>query len=982
MKHNYIKLMLVVLLSIASFSASAHDFKVGGIYYNIMSTTDLTAEVTYGGGYADLGTSYSGNVAVPASVSYEGKTYKVTSIGSEAFSKSSQLLSVTLPESVTNIGNGAFSFCASLTDITLPESVTSIGSSAFRDCSSLTSLNIPNLVTAINESTFMNCSSLISITIPDEIKSIANYAFFNCNRLTRLTIPNSANTIGNNTFGNCSSLISVTIGNGITSIGDYAFANCDAMTSVHISDLESWCKIKFTSNISNPLYKGHHLYLNGEEITDLHIPDGITTISDFAFYGGRGFTSLSFPNSVTSIKWCAFADCSNLSSLTIPISVTTIENLAFSGCNAIESVTFQNCPDFYFSSSFDNCRNINEVIFDCNKVTNIFHGVNTVKKITLGQKVKEIDDYAFSGCKGLASVTIQCSPTSLGTSLFNGCTELKSVEFDCDTIPAIISGISTIEQVMLKEGVTTIGSDAFKECSGIYSMLFPSTVTSINSTAFSSTNLKKTIWLPTMPPTGYANAKGIVNYVMNDKYSSLGNTKIYPFLSSLFEIEGVRFVPTNPTELTCDAIDCVYDETVKHTMIQNKASYKGVAMTVENIMPYLAYSNTHIDSLSINTDGTIFEDAFYGCTNLKIVTIGDSISKIGREAFYKCQNLETVLMGRANLDSIDGCFLGNNIKEIEARAFAGCNIKKLYINDRDDILSLTTYSFDSCPIEELYLGGDITWPSHLSSPFYNNTSLRTVTINNKETEIANREFYGCSNLQHISIGNGVRTIGNSSFDGCLNLKDISLGKNVQTIGPNAFSNCTSLVEFTSKAFVPPLCDTQALESINKWECKLIIPDGSKASYQAADQWKEFFFMEEMIFEDENQDTLSMQKCATPTISYANGKLTFGCTTEGARCIWTIKSIDVGSGEGNSISLFNQYQLTVYATAPGYENSDRATATLVWGSGDAEGDNVIRIGGIGNDSGCDVNKDGTVDVADIATIIDEMAALARMQRKEK
>ncbi len=156
-----------------------------------------------------------------------------------------------------------------------------------------------------------------------------------------------------------------------------------------------------------------------------------------------------------------------------------------------------------------------------------------------------------------------------------------------------------------------------------------------------------------------------------------------------------------------------------------------------------------------------------------------------------------------------------------------------------------------------------------------------------------------------------------------------------------------------------------------------MPTGSLSAYQAADQWKDFFFVEEG--DGGNPDTPGTKKCATPTISYADGKLNFDCATEGARCIWTIKSNDVGSGEGNSISLFNQYLLTVYATAIGYEDSDRATATLVWGSGDAEGDNVIRIGGAGSGS-CDVNGDGVVDVADISAIISEMAARSRLQEQ--
>ena len=979
------KLSFIFLMTLVSQMAIAHNFVVDGIYYNITSTEDLTVGVTYGGGYAYLGTSYSGNVTVPPSVGYDGKTYRVTSIGNEAFSKCSQLLSVSIPESVTSIGYSAFSKCTQLLSVSIPEGVTSMGQEVFRECINLVSVNIPSSITTISDRAFEFCSSLASIDFPNTVTSIGNLAFYGCTGLSQLTFPNNTSTIGNDAFSGCTNLLSVTFGNEMVSIGEHAFANCNAIASVHITDLEAWCKISFVDDLSNPLCKAHHLYLNGEEITDLQIPYGLTSINGYAFYGGSGFVSLNIPNSVTTIKRCAFSECSNLSSITIPKSVTTIDNLAFSDCSGIESLTFQNCPTlttsdydtFRFSSSFSGCNNIREVIFDCEKVTDILRGVKTVEAITLGPKVTAIDNNAFSGCTGLASLAFQCAPTSIGTSLFNGCTALKSVVFDCETVPAVINGISTIEQVMLKDGVTSISNDAFKGCTGIYSMTFPGSLATISSSAFSSTNLKKTIWLPTSPPTGYIYARGEVNYVMNDKYSSFSNAKVYPFLNSLFDKDGVWYVPTSAPDHTCDAIDCSYDETVKNAVIPDTVSYKGVSMTVRNIMPYLAYCNMHIDNLSIDTYGTISEDAFYGCANLKRVAIGDSISKIGKEVFYKCQNLETVLIGNSNQDSIGGCFVGMTVKDVGVNAFAGCNIKKLCISDRDDILSLTASSFGSSPIKDLYLGGDI---SFFSSPFYQNTSLQTVIINDKETEITSLEFYGCTNLQSVRMGNGVKAIGNKAFSGCSSLKSFSVGRNVKSIGQNAFFDCTSLVEFTIKATVPPTCDTQALESINKWECKLIVPEDSKADYQSAEQWKEFFFIEEKAFVDDTPDKPGTQKCETPTINYAEGRLSLVCATEGAECVWSITSSDVRHGRGDTIDLANRYMLTVYATKEGWEDSDRVTVLLVWGDDFAESDNVIRLGG-SNGGSCDVNQDGTVDVADIASIISEMAARARQQKVE-
>ncbi len=147
-----------MLVGQASFLA--YGAQVDGIYYNFSGTN---ATVTY---KTTSYNSYSGNVVIPASVTYNGTTYNVTSIGSRAFSGCTGLTSITIPSSVTSIGNEAFRGCAGLTSIEIPSSVTSIGESAFQDCTSLTSIEIPCGVTNISGGTFSGCSSLVSITLP------------------------------------------------------------------------------------------------------------------------------------------------------------------------------------------------------------------------------------------------------------------------------------------------------------------------------------------------------------------------------------------------------------------------------------------------------------------------------------------------------------------------------------------------------------------------------------------------------------------------------------------------------------------------------------------------------------------------------------------------------------------------------------------------------------------------------------------------
>ena len=217
------QLFLLLLMSIMSVSASADEAIINGIHYELNGNT-LEAKVTGG-------LRYSGDLIIPESVDYNGKTYSVTTIGSSAFGGCS-LTSIAIPNSVTTIGSSAFDGCSGLTYVTIGNSVKSIGNNAFKYCSGLTSISIPNSVKSIGNSTFAECSDLISITIPNSIKSIGNTTFAECTGLTAIDIPNSVKSIGYGAFAKCSGLISITIPNSVTSIGYGAFFGCSGLTSV------------------------------------------------------------------------------------------------------------------------------------------------------------------------------------------------------------------------------------------------------------------------------------------------------------------------------------------------------------------------------------------------------------------------------------------------------------------------------------------------------------------------------------------------------------------------------------------------------------------------------------------------------------------------------------------------------------------------------------------------------------------------------
>ena len=279
--------------------------------------------------------------------------------------------------------------------------------------SEITYNNVTYSVTSIGEKAFEFCTGLTSITIPNSVTSIREYAFYYCTGLTSITIPNSVTSIGSYAFCYCTGLTSITIPNSVTSIGGSAFSYCDGLKEVHINDLVAWCNIDFGGN---PLYYAQNLYLNNELITELVIPNGVTSIKNSAFNGCSGLTSVTIPNSVTSIGDGAFSYCSGLTSITIPNSVTSIGRSAFYGCSGLTNITIPNSVTSIETSAFEGCSGLTSV--------------------TIPNSVTSIGSYAFCYCTGLTSITIPNSVTSIGGSAFSYCENLGDVYCLATNVPA------------------------------------------------------------------------------------------------------------------------------------------------------------------------------------------------------------------------------------------------------------------------------------------------------------------------------------------------------------------------------------------------------------------------------------------------------------------------------------------------------------------------------------------------------------------
>ena len=354
-----------------------------------------------------------------------------------------------------------------------------------------------------------------------------------------------------------------------------------------------------------------------------------------------------------------------------------------------------------------------------------------------------------------------------------------------------------------------------------------------------------------------------------------------------------------------------------------------------------------------NSVTSIRDGAFYGCTGLTTIDIPKSVTSIGKETFTQCSNLASIFVNANNTtyDSRNNCnaiiektsntliigckntIIPNSVTSIGNSAFVFCSGLK-FINIPNSVTSIGELAFGGC------------------------SNLTSIDIPNSVTTIGKAAFSDCSALESVVLGDGVSIISEYTFQSCEKIKAITLGSNISIISISNFYNCKDLEIVTCKATSVPSLDNKIIDPYSKSlfeNCyieyaTLIVPDESIDAYKSTAPWSDFGTIKGL-----SGQTSEIEKCATPTINFTNGKLTFTCDTEGAACQSSIKAPDAGSYSDNEIQLGMTYTVEVYATKPGYDDSDVATMTidLSEGAGKIKGD---------------INGDGYVNMSDVTEII--------------
>ena len=683
-----LKHLFAAMLLLCSMAVNAHDFEVDGIYYNISNSYSKTVSVTYFG-TSNTSAVYSGEVVIPATVTYDDVVYSVTSIGYHAFYGCSGLTKVEIPNSVVNFDSYAFYGCSGLTNMEIPNGVTSIGYYAFYGCSGLTGVEIPNSVTnighhafygcsgltnviisnnvkSISSSAFSGCSKLTNVEIPNNVTSIATYAFSGCSNLASIEIPNSVKSIEGNAFSGCNKLKTLFVGSGVTSIGDNAFGSCNALEEIIVKSENVVYDSKNNCNAIIETSTGRLIVGCKNTV----IPNSVTSIGSYAFSGCSKLTSINIPNSVTSIGSYAFSNCTGLTSLEIPNSITLVDANAFYGCNldylymkgvnppAITSNSFSNInktavivPDVAVANyrtatvwSNFSTRIVSDAKYKVNVNVSALSNTSGVLEV-IGDDVIHVVDIKVTGSINSYDVIIfrdkmpnlkvlDISETTVVASnkaFYNGnCTSENNLG------NYAFYDLSKLNYVKLPKDLVAIGSSMFRGCSMLREIEIPETVQRVGSEAF-------------------YNCSALTNIKMPKEIETIGTSAFYG-CSNLKEIVIPKGVVSLPGYYNGVFENCSKLEKV----------------TLPDGLKEIGYV------------------AFCGCSKLKEIKLPPTVKTIGNEAFYNCSSLEEIR-------------IPSTVESIGTSAFGGCSkLNKVYAYTVEPT-NITESTFSTFQTATLYI---------------------------------------------------------------------------------------------------------------------------------------------------------------------------------------------------------------------------------------------------------------------------------------
>lgn len=771
---------------------------------------------------------------------------------------------------------------------------------------------------------------------------------------------------------------------------------------------------------------GSRAFYGSNGLKSVQLPNSITKIGLAAFDQCEALTTVNIPEGVEEIGNFAFEGCSKLSSIAIPSSVETIGYSAYSGCSSLKSITV--APENSTYDSRDNCNAIIET--STNKL------IAGCKITVLPPNITSIGEFAFSYRTGLTEISIPEGVTTFGENVFCGCTDLVVANLPNTTEMisfGLFQGCTRLNSIEIPASVTSIGHAAFYGCSSLSSVKVHSfTPLEIDEESFSN-RANATLYVPYGSKASYEAANywkefkeivempDIIDFVdtnvkaicvanwdtdgdgelSKEEAAAVTDLRLLFKEKCITSFDELRFFG-NLTRLHDEEFFCCGD--MKHITLPSSLSKIGER----------AFSSCcNLESIVVPDAVSVIENqTFEGCSKLVSITLPETLTRIGGGAFMDCKSIENITLPASLTTMTDAFDFCTNLKSIYipkavryASTFRACSslesiivdAENPYLDSRNGCNAIietannrliagccnTVIPEDIVAIGQMAFAGmtglsevaipdavyDIGFDAFQGTVWYNSQPDGLVYAG----KVAYRVKGQVTNGTDIVLREGTKGIAEYAFedDYCVGPASITIPKSVVHIAPYAFWQCREMTDLFLMHKEPLNIVTYISDTPER--TILHVPFGSKESYTEHKAWGQFKEIVEM-------EPVYTEKCATPTIAYDHGELVFECETEGVTFTSEVTTSGAKTGEGERVSLATPaYTVTVVAKKEGYDDSDAATATIQWGGGRPVFTGFTNVT-IDTKGYSDVNGDGTVDVADIATIISEMAARARPQAK--
>lgn len=461
------------------------------------------------------------NIDFEVSPGYNFSYSNPLSYAHDLYLNGEKLTQVVIPEGVSKIGTSAFCKLSSMRRLEIPTSVTSIGDEAFSGCGAIDRLDIPDL------------ESWMSIDIQGKGSNPMGFArkiYLDGTEMpSEFFIPETITTISANAFNGCLAITSVSIPSSVQTIGANAFAYCDSLEKVEIQDIAAWCNIAFENTMANPMSNGIHahwydeketmVYVNGNLITQLEVPDGVTSIGNHAFAGAT-FGHVKFPGTLVTIGDGAF-EYSWLDEVLFPENLSILGKSAFFNCESLKKVQINEGLEVIPELSFSNCINLSDVSMPSTvrKIESFaFEGCRSLTSLPMTDSLQVIEKGAFLQI-GITHLKTGKSLTSIGDYAFANCYELTDVEIGNQVTTLgenIFSNSYLLKNVIVGNGVQTIPKGFCRDCTDLTTVSLGDAVDTIETLCFSGClNLNSVICKAVVPP------------VMNGAEDSFFNSTVF-----------------------------------------------------------------------------------------------------------------------------------------------------------------------------------------------------------------------------------------------------------------------------------------------------------------------------------------------------------------------------------------------------------------------------------------------------------------------